>query len=187
MRHIIFALTFLMGGYANAGFIAEPFIGYESGNIKGKLVGSTTESKSATTGFAYGARLSYKFSSLWMGVDYKGSAGSDDSVSKSDISTAVIGGLLGYQFDKVNVWGGYGFSDKFTVKNTSELEFSGSSFKVGFNYQTPHKINAGIEVAIPTYKKVKSSTGEADLDQLYSSFSFTSVMFMVSYPFGDVK
>jgi hypothetical protein len=95
-----------------------------------------------------------------------------------------MGALLGYQVNKFNFWAGYGFSDTFTFKSNPQLDFVGTNFKAGFNYQTPQKFNVGVEVAIPKYTKVKTSGLEVDIDQVYSSFDVTSVMFMASYMFG---
>lgn len=185
MNQILSVLVFLASSYAHAGFIAEPYLGIESMTTKGKPL-TGTEAKSSASGVSYGARLGYRFGqSIWLAGDYKGSSGSDKSDSSStDYSTSALSVLVGYQHNKYNFWAGYGLSETQNVQTTPALELTGTSFKAGFGYKTAENIRANVEVSIPKYTKVKSSTVELEMDQIYSSFDVSTVLFTVSYIFG---
>lgn len=185
MKKVLALLVFLVGGVAHAGFTAEPYLGYDNLSIKGQLVGSSTEAKATGTGIAFGARLGYEFSpTFWIAADYKGGSGKDDSAAATEYTQASTALLFGTQIKQVRLWAGYGFSDKFTMKSTTSLDFTGTNIRFGGGYETSKNVFANVEVVMPKYTKISTAAGEVELDQVYQSFDIVSVMLSVSYKFG---
>jgi hypothetical protein len=189
MKKLALIVALFFGFQAHAGFLAEPFLGYESGSTQATTIAGASAT-SSFSGFDYGARLGYIFGKgFWLAAEYTGASGTDkDSSSSTDYTKTVTSLVFGYDFGKYNIWAGYGFSDKITYKTTSgDLYYSGTNMKIGFGYDLANHVAVNVEYIIPKYTKAGSAAGEVDISTQLSKYDAPSAVLSVSFPFDFSK
>lgn len=193
MNKLLCVFIMVLGVQANAGFLAEPFVGYDQSTFKYTDIGGTS-SGATSSGMDYGARLGYRFNQgLVLALEYAGGSGKSKSdtagSTDSDYTKTAMGAIIGYDFGRFSIWGGYGFSDKLTIKTTgqTDTDYSGTNFKVGFGYKVVNHVSVNLDYIIPKYTKFTSSGTESDISTVFSKFETSGAMFSVSFPFSSGK
>ncbi len=193
MNKLLTILVLVFGVQAKAGFLAEPFIGYDQSTVKYTDIGGTS-SGSTNSGMDYGARLGYRFNQgLLLAVEYAGGSGTNKSdtvgTADSDYTKAAMGAIIGYDFGRFSIWAGYGFSDKVTSKTTGQADsdMTGTNMKVGFGYKVVNHVSVNLDYIIPKYTKSISGGTETDLSTVFTKFDTSGAMLSVSFPFGSGK
>ncbi len=190
-------LSLFVSFSAHAGFMAEPWLGYESGTIKCTSVANIGCS-SKTTGMNYGARLGWLFpAGLWLAADYAGGSGKikyDAGGAEDDGSRTRLGAAFGYDMMMgFRMFGGYGFSNTLKSKSSSgETKFKGTEYYVGVGYRTPVRITINLEYHVDSLPKYDVSSGaitftDRDTSGAFSTFSSNRVLLTVGYFFGNAK
>lgn len=195
MKTLLVILTgFLVSVSARAGFMAEPWLGYESGKTDcTNVVGGDCGAKSTGTG--YGARLGWMFSGgYWLAGEYMGGSGTikydDSSVADDNFEHTTLGATLGFDFPMgFRVFAGYGFSNSLKDKSASaEVTFKGTSSRVGLGYKFHNSLSVNLEYHTDTYTKFDvSSFTDLDISTLFSKFNSTRTMLTLSYVFNSGK
>jgi hypothetical protein len=193
VKKLVSILIMLLGVQANAGFLAEPFIGYDQTTAKTTDV-SATDGGSKNSGMDYGARLGFRFTQgYWVAAEYAGGSGTSKSdttgTADMDYTRTALGAVFGYDYGQFGFWGGYGFSDKLTIKATGSTDtvFAGTNFKVGVGYRPMMHVSVNLEYVIPKYTKVTVNSVETDLSTFYTKFDTSGAMLSVSFPFDMSK
>ncbi|MBL7543738.1 MAG: hypothetical protein JNL11_07965 [Bdellovibrionaceae bacterium] len=189
MKTLVTTFTIFFGIQCLAGFIVEPFLGYNTGSTK--LTATTGEvAKSTNSGLDYGLRLGYLFGqSFWTAAEYTGGSGKDKgSSSEEDYARTATGILVGYKVNKYNFWAGYGISDKVTYKLTdAEIYYSGTNMKFGFGQFFANHVAVNVELIIPKYTKFGSGSRELNIADEFKGMDVTYASISVSFPFGYGK
>ena len=171
----ILLLTVCLGGFAHAGILIEPNVGYDFGDAKRTtLLGvSGTESIS---GVSYGLRLGYKFLVPWVALDYSMSdqKNEDNESYKKTALGAVIGADLPIG---IRIFGGYGFDEKF---DNEGAELAGTYTKVGLGMKLVPMIAFNVEYIMHKLEKVD----DVDVDTLFSKAEYNSIYLSLSIPFN---
>ncbi|NUM59466.1 MAG: outer membrane beta-barrel protein [Bdellovibrionaceae bacterium] len=190
MKKYISLMILFLSVQSHAGFIAEPFVGYNSGSSKATTISGTLAS-STSSGFDYGIRAGFLFGqSFWIAGEYTGGSGKDkDSSSETDYTRTAIGVVIGYKLpNKYNFWLGYGTSDKITYKDsTTEIYTSGTNAKFGFGYEVAKNVDVNVELIVPKYSKFGNSTTEVDISSAFSKYDVSFALISLSFPFGFSK
>jgi hypothetical protein len=189
MSKFLSVLILFLGFQAQAGVFVEPFLGYDQSKLKTTTNGGA-EGSSTNSGMDYGLKLGYGLSNgLWFGVDYIGgsgkSKGDEAGATESDYSKSAMGALIGYSKGRFSMWAGYGFSDKFTLKESgsADLDITGTNMRIGFGYLAASHVAINFDYVIPKYTKMAQSGNEATISDLYSKFDTSGMMLSVSFPF----
>jgi hypothetical protein len=184
----------LISTSAHAGFLAEPWVGYESGATQCTNATSGADCGAKTTGFDYGARLGWMFGGgFWLAAEYMGGSGTikyDDGSSDDKSETTILGATLGFDMASgLRFFAGYGFSDSYKVKSSSsDLTFKGTSAKVGLGYKFKNNVSVNLEYYMETFTKYDVLTlTDQDVSGLFSTFKPTRAMLTVGYVFGSGK
>jgi len=193
VNKVIAILAMVLGVQANAGVIVEPFVGYDQSTLKTTTTAGASDG-STNSGLDYGARLGYRFNQgFWVAAEYAGGSGKSKSdtagVEDSDYSKSAMGAVFGYSTGRWNFWGGYGFSDTITVKQSgaADMDITGTNLKVGAGFRAASNVSVNLEYIMPKYTKIKASGMEFDVDSIYSKFDTSGAMLSVSFPFDLTK
>lgn len=176
---------FLFCGQVQAGFFIEAGAGLSSTATKVTALGGG-ETSSSGSGFDATGRLGYRFAKpFWIAAEYVSGSGKDDLDNATDYAKTSIGLLVGYDFGLYNVWLGYGPSEKLTFKfpGNPDLDFLGSSVKLGIGYEVRKWFSINVEYILPTYTKVSINGTESELSNFYSSFKSAGTLLSFSFPY----
>lgn len=190
MKKLLSLVVLVLGVQAHAGVIVEPFIGYDSSSLKTTDIGGTTGS-ATNSGMDFGARLGYRFGQgFWVAAEYAGGSGkSKNDTTEQDYSKSAMSAVFGYDMGRFNVWAGYGFSDKITLKNSGspDTDITGTNLKVGVGFEAVNHVALNLEYLMPKYTKLNAGSGDVTISDFYSKFDTSGVMFSVSFPFDLSK
>lgn len=189
MNKILSLIVLVLGVQAQAGVLLEPFVGYDQTTQKTTDISGTNDG-STNSGMDYGARLGYKFGrGFWLAAEYTGGSGKSKSdtagTPDSDYTRTALGAVIGYDFGRVNLWAGYGASDKVTIKQTgsADADVTGTNMKVGVGVKAANHVAINLEYGIPKYTKITTGGTEYTISNLYSKFDTSGAMLSVSFPF----
>lgn len=122
MKKLLITLMAIVPFIANAGFYAEPYLGYGMGDYENKAGSNADE-----IGSVVGARLGGSFLGIIGGLEYSKETMALDyktsSVTDKDADITDMGVFVGYQFPSVipllgKVWGSYFFNSDIDVDGT---------------------------------------------------------------------
>lgn len=149
----------LVGFQANAGFMVEPFIGYEMGE-------DNNSPKNDITGTNLGIRLGGSTLGFMYGFEYQmGSLTSEPPTGTStDLDTTDMGIYVGYEFPiLIRAYLTYYFSHKADAGGANDLEGDGG-MKLGVSYTGLPFIVLNFETMTRSYDKVGSVTIDTETD-----------------------
>lgn len=178
---------------AHAGFLAEPWLGYESGTTQCTNASSGADCGAKSTGFDYGARLGWMFGGgFWLAAEYMGGSGTikyDDGSADDKSESTILGAALGVDLASgLRLFAGYGFSDSLKVKSTTDITFKGTSAKVGLGYKFKNNVSVNLEYIMETITKYDAATlTDQEVSGLFSTFKPARAMLTVGYVFGSGK
>lgn len=191
MKKILALLAFAVGFSlsAQAGIMIEPYLGYETGDVKTKLkTGDTREYTDTTAGSALGLRLGYKFLLPWAALDYTMGTGTykDESSNVSpDYSKTSMGAVVGVDLPIIRAWAGYGFSNEATIKYTGgDVKLKGTYTKVGVGFTPLPLASLNVEYKINTYTKWETGGASFTVNDYYDTYSHNTIIASVSIPFN---
>ncbi|MCB0350400.1 MAG: outer membrane beta-barrel protein [Bdellovibrionales bacterium] len=155
MKKLFIAMAIAMFGasQAQAGFMIEPYLGYETG--------SSTSSGSADedyTGTLFGARLGYSMMGFMFGADYMTASGTIEQTGGDlDLKTTDLGAFVGYEFPIMfRIYLSYMFDSKATPDGVG-YDFEGSATRFGIGYTGLPFVAINLEMIKRTYDE--TSTG----------------------------
>lgn len=191
MSKFLSVLILVISFQIHAGIVLVPFLGYEQASLSvTDITGDSGTYKDS--GPIYGARVGYKFGqAFWAAGEYTAGSGKskvdNSSAAERDITKTIMGLVLGYDFGRVNVWAGYGSSDKLAYKEAdgSTFEFTGGNTKIGIGYEAAMHVAINLEYIIPKYTKF-SAPGiglEGDISTVYPKLDVSAIALSVSFPF----
>lgn len=186
-------VTILISVSAKAGFMAEPWVGYESGTIQCTTVaGSDCGAKS--TGANYGARLGWMLPvGFWFAGEYMGGSGTikyDDGSADENFERTVLAASLGFDFNSgFRVFAGYGFNSNLKDKtSTGDLTIKGTATRLGLGYKFKNGLSLNAEYHMDTVSKVDVLTlTDIDSSTIWSKFNPSRALLTVGYVFGSGK
>lgn len=190
----LFALfaTIVIGLQANAGFLVDPYLAYDSGTNDSKLKSDGSDSGAKTTATAFGVRLGYKLGSgLWFAVDPRGASGKTKynvGTTEPDFSQTTSSFDVGYDAGMFRGYFGYGFSDSFTNKETgSELKFTGTSMRVGVGAKVANHFSILFEYSVLTMKDIESGGTTLAIADVWDPFTTNIMSLALTFPFDFGK
>jgi len=152
-------LLIVLSGFvstANAGLLIEPYLGYHTGEVND---GST---KDDFSGMTYGARVGYQHAlGLMFGVDYMTGSWEQDSNPKADLTPAILGVFVGYDFPVLlRVYGVYSLSNEVKHKDTSGSSTmkGDGAIKLGVGFTGLPLVSINLEYLQASYDKSGSTT-----------------------------
>lgn len=171
----LFLFLTVFAGFAHAGILIEPNVGYDTGTTKAVDI-SDFESSSTVSGVSYGLRLGYKFLVPWVALDY---SLADLKSEGTDIKRTALGAVIGADLPiGLRIFGGYGFDNKLKVEGGSE--FSGTYTKVGLGMSLVPMIALNAEYIMHKMEKID----DADIDTSYKKWEYNSIYLSLSIPFN---
>jgi len=199
MKYILSSVLLMIGVQAHAGFLVEPFVGYDTGTNKTTDL-SAVDSTGGFSGTNFGARLGYQFSNgLSIAGEYAGGSGTlkaDSTIPTAKDSTytrAATGVVVGYVRGMFKMYFGYGLSDTFTEKAnaadiTEDAKLTGTNYKVGLGVMPIRHFAVSLEYSVPKYTKISTDTltaaGAADsISTYFTKFDTSMTTLSLSFPF----
>jgi hypothetical protein len=196
MKKILAIVLLAMGvsGVAHAGFLIEPYLGYNSGtstleytDLAAAFTGESN-ANSKYTATAFGARIGYMLPMrLWFAADVAMASGKNtpdnSSYNDTDFSAQTLGLDVGFDLPFLaRFWAGYIFSNSATFKGTSDTKYTGTGMKVGVGFKIIPKVSLNFEYITNSFTKFDSDSGSGDLSDTYKTNTNTGYMVSLSVP-----
>jgi hypothetical protein len=176
---------------ANAGFLIEPIIGYQTGTADSKLLASLggTERTITTTGASYGLGLGWRFpSKVFVGADYlvaplETKFSPDFTGAPDKLSATAYYLTLGYQAHPLGkVYLGVGAFSSEDNASTS-TKYTGTSLKAGAGYEFYNHIALHAEYILYTLTEFQTGGQTIKSADYYEKFNYTATMIAFRFPF----
>jgi len=164
MKKILLTLSLALfaAPAANAGFMIEPYVGYETGDFES---GST---KDDYTGIMYGARLGYGMLGFSFGVDYSTGSGEVDDTPSFDAEPTDLGAFIAYEFPiMLRVYATYIVDAKIALDSGTDDIEEGSGTKFGIGWTGLPFVVINLEMTKKSYDK----QGNNDIDAEINSYA----------------
>lgn len=187
----------LFSAGAHAGVLFEPYAGYSVANMKFSTTATfpvaSMQDQSFTAsadGFAYGGKLAWDFSQLYIGGEYQAVRASQklsNSTTATDWTNTSIFGIAGWQFlNGLRLFGGMTVVPHKSVEagTPDPTVYTGKAWKVGVGYR--YRVPVAVNVDYLKYDITKFKTGsatEADMKTRFKKFDYSAFMISVSFPF----
>lgn len=193
MKTIFAALiTFVLTSSAYAGFLIDPYVGYELGSFSTKFKDSLGGAKGTGTsnGFALGSRAAYAFPSMiFVGLDLDLSfiTFKTDGASTDDPATRTalyITGGAEFPVIGLRTYLGYALVNSLIFDNTSGTAFSGgTNIKLGVGYKFVPMLAVNLDYIMRTYSNISSAAiTSGSVSDYYEYFNDNTVMISLSMP-----
>ena len=177
---------FLFHSYAQAGFLFEPYVGYQTmvTDIKTGSASGSLPVKLDGAGIGFGMRLGFSGLLLFAGLDY-GVASLNMKLKEGALPItpgaslhSSMGGTIVLNLPIIRPHVGYLFDDRLQGTDSSLI---GSGTKVGLGFGVIPKLKINIEYYTITFNKYKSSTEVSLPDaNTYELASMTGMMLNLS-------
>ncbi len=185
----------LMGSVAQAGFLVEPYLGYESGTLT-QTDTANIDLSGKTTMVDAGLRVGYIFGrGIWLAVDYmtgfNGKFTYDDVTNGTTMKTnkTDLGVTLGFDYQrKFRMYLGYFVEPVFrtvdeAIGGQENTYLNGSSYKVGIGYIFGTWFAWSVEYYKNAPAKYRNDTGTYSVSDVNNSLAETGVRVIASIPF----
>lgn len=183
MKISLILLSILLVRTSSAGFFIEPYLGI--GKFETEQENGVFVSKDIANGFHLGLRGGLTYDKYFFGGEYfRGGPYNfeDDLFGDTELSTSLIGVVLGGDFDVIRVSAAY-FLDYQTEDSLNNRTLLGGAFRVGFGLTVGKKIRANLDVIFHTMDKQRTGTTETDL---LTKIKAQNAMVSISFPI-DIK
>lgn len=180
---------------AKAGWVIEPYLGYESGTLVQKD-NASMDLSGKTTMNVMGLRLGYMLNhGIWFAADYMyGSSGTfkyDDALNGANQLTnkADLGLSVGVDIKrKFRMYFGYVVDGRYRtvddiVAGQENVYTGGTSFKVGGGYVFAPWLATSLEYYSNTPLQYRNSDGTFKVSEILSAYSDSGIRFVISAPF----
>lgn len=158
---LLVAALVLIGSFANAGIMIEPYVGYLAG--KWNCDACSPQSSATTSGAIYGGRLGYSLLGLGFGVDYLGGSFTDSySGQKDTYKPKDIGAFVSFDFPiLLRVFASYFPSITWdmvtTGNNAGNWTASGNGLRVGVGFKFLPLLSVNVEYLADQFNKTVSA------------------------------
>jgi hypothetical protein len=186
LRIFIVVCGVMFAQLASAGFMAEPFLGLESGSVTGTDLSGASFTPTQVTTFGLGTRLGYRWAGFWTGLEASYFTGTGKTGSTSSTITDTNAGLMfGYDFsNKYRLAAGYMVMSNVNDKDDSaEATYKGTAFKVSVGYFFQPRMTVNVEYLSHSFSKVSSSTQELNVSDVYGSLKNDPILLTFGYLF----
>ncbi len=177
MKKVLLAFALVMGftSASHAGWMVEPYLGWERGDL-------SKDADGTLSGTAIGARVAYTLPVLvWLGLDgmYTLTGEIDpDGGSKEDAKRTALYAVVGVDFPiLVRGWLGYGLMNEWKIDSSPSASYKGDSMKIGVGFTGLPFLSVNFEYIKDTFDEIKAGGVTADTD-----IENTSYMISVSLP-----
>lgn len=198
MKHLALLLAvFLIPIVGSAGFLVEPYLGYESSTSSYKFKAGTTAAtllpdtySDTETGLGMGARFGYAFMMPFVAADVYLMSGKhkyDSKITSTevDVTNLKVFADAGLQFPfGLRVWAGYAFINNQEIKgSTSTTKYTGTAIKVGLGYKIIPMVSLNAEYMMQIIDKYGPSGTENSVKDDYDKLDISGFFVSVSVPF----
>ena len=165
LKQLLFVLgIFVFGSQALAGFMVEPYLGYETGTFSTGSSGATNSD--TTKGLVPGVRLGFSAPAIfWIALDESLESGGKISSTPNELDYDRNNLFLDVGADLVliRLWGGYGFSNSLSTKsNGATSNFSGGTMlKAGIGFTFLPLVSLNFEYMTGSYGTYPTSLNSA--------------------------
>ena len=181
---IAFSIVSFHNNKAEAGFMIEPYLGYEIGKMT--LEGTINNTpippvEGDFNGFNLGARLGFTMLTFSAGVDYMLTTGDDDNNTESSINH--LGVFVGFDFPVLlRLYAVYMFSvtNSYKDSNGSDVDYEGSGYKVGLGFTGLPLVSINLDMIV---REFDEETGTVLGLPYELSLKSASTMLSISVPF----
>lgn len=169
----ILALSFCFTSVSQAGWMFEPYLGYEFGKMKDNLGGETTATN-------LGLRVAYTLPVLvWFGLDGTQSLTGNfkaDTGPNSDLSRTTIYGVVGVDLPiLLRAWAGVSLSNEMKFKDYGDNKLKGNGYKLGVGFTALPFVSLNLEYINDTFTEFGGVSASPDAKH-------SSYMLSVSLP-----
>lgn len=191
MKYFTLLLPLLFTLTARAGAWVEPGLGFNYASYKLTDLSDGTNTGKGS-GLSASVKAGYIFTTnmaLGLEYDYANGKSTDDTNSTEYTNTSnMLGVHFGYyQIGGIRVSLTYGISNSTKVKPETGFDSSykqGAAYKIGLGYQVAPHVALNFEYLRYEPKKLSVGGGpEANVSDTYSKAEFSSMRFLVSFPF----
>lgn len=176
MKKVLLAFALVMGftSASQAGWMVEPYLGWERGDL-------SKDTDGTLSGTAIGARVAYTLPVLvWLGLDgmYTLTGEYDpDGGSKEDAKRTSLYAVVGVDFPiLVRGWLGYGLLNEWKLDSSPSAKLKGDSMKIGVGFTGLPFVSVNFEYIKDSFDKYEMN-GTTDVD-----VENTAYMISVSLP-----
>ena len=189
---LVSLLISLLAFTAQAGFLIEPYVGYKSTSLDGKLVATSEDISGKTGGSFFGGRLGYKYLGFWGALDYETGTQKykpkDTSFFEADITTEIGYLTLGYDLPfLLRFWASYGLtaSQKYKFEDDSESTYKkGTAMKLGVGLKWIPFTSLNLEYFSYEAKEREDSSSKVPVSDFANPFKNSGLMISLSVPFN---
>jgi hypothetical protein len=156
---------------ANAGFMIEPYVGYEMGTME-----QTGTEDLDNKGAYYGARLGYSLVGLKFGVDYQtGSEDVEQGGTSGDYEPTDLGVFVGYELPiMLQVYASYFFDSKAQFGDSAFPEdFTGTGMRFGIGWTGLPLVSINLEIIKRAYDEYNGTALSGDLEGSSTALSIS--------------
>lgn len=191
MKKSIVAIVMVLGmsTVSRAGFLLEPYVGYESGS-QAYTNTTPTNYEVKSTATEVGLRIGY-ISRFFMTADVQVSSGGKfkydlpAGTADEDYTRTIVGLDIGYYFTTMfRGYLGYGASNEILQKTSlGDKKYKGTSVKAGLGYHLHRNVIFTLEYLVPTYTKYSLAATESDIKDVFPTFDAKSnILVGFSFP-----
>jgi hypothetical protein len=179
-----------------AGVLFEPYAGYTIGNMKLQTTSTFPVAAmqdhaytASADGFAYGAKLAWDFSGLYVGAEYQAARAQQKlsgATTPTDWTNTSVFGIVGWQMlNGVRLTGGTTVVPHKSVEggDPDPTVFEGRAWKagIGFRYRVPFAVN--VDYIKYDLTKYKVGGSEGDVKDNFKKFDYSAFLISFSFPF----
>jgi hypothetical protein len=187
LKSLAAAVVFIFTFQIQAEILFEPYAGYTIGNMK---LETTNRSDTASAdGFAYGAKLAWDFSGLYIGGEYQAARAQQKlsgATTPVDWTNTSVFGIVGWQMlNGLRLTGGMTIGPHKSVQggDPDPTVFEGNAWKagIGFRYRVPFAVN--VDYIKYNLTKYKVGASEGDVKDSFKKFDYSAFLVSFSFPF----
>ena len=192
----IFIAMFVVGSFAQASVLFEPYAGYSVGSasnkyssaaVNGVNIGKTNSA--SVNGFGYGGRVGFLAKHfLILAGEYQvinGQEQFDGATGKVDFKQNTIFATVGFQSPRgFRLMGSYGIdaqADEGSGANPAHLK--GTALKLAIGWHLPMTCALNLEYTIYKYTQSTTNGVTSTLGDTYEKYDRSTVMATISFPF----
>lgn len=190
---IVWLALFALTSTANAGFLFEPYFGYDF-SMSGEIETSPEVRKAKWSTFEVGGRIGWIFNWIGIGLDFDWKkpevtweANAANAEAKTDVSMTNLAGFIGLYLGKRGQWMirlKYNFmsnakSDFNTGGNAATWEYKGMGYGIDLGYRFLNWLALNIDYTMNTYDEL---SGNSNVPKFKTSDLLVSISLPFEFP-----
>lgn len=196
LASMMMSVAHAAGGGNDVPFIAEIYGGWDSGKLAATTTGGSSQD-ATTSGLAGGVRGGILAGPFLIGVDGGGTIGRADfsnaALTDGDWKKTFVYGMIGFNFDRVRLWGGYAVQRELTLTQTLssvsiDTKYTGGTAVKGvvsFQLLDQVAVNGEYYVNKPDTIQILGASGK--VKDSYSKFEESGFLITISYVLNKKK